>query len=153
MLFIIHSAMNVIDHVQKQSEKFFINAAITQKVFENSSKKKLAIFIFINDYNYNMNDVDIANQMQASYTTHQIIWHNWLSILYWILNTAIINVFHIQHIYKKQQEIYRKNEEDKYRQLQEEYKKKVNPWWSSPDKLSYDYNDPNNSFVDLIFTK
>ena len=61
MLFIIHSATDVINHVQKQSGKFFINAAITQKVFEDSSKKKLAILIFIDDYNYNMNDVDIAN--------------------------------------------------------------------------------------------
>ena len=54
---------DIIDHVKKQSEKFFINAAITQKVFKDSLKKKLAILIFIDDYNYNMNDVNIANQM------------------------------------------------------------------------------------------
>ena len=52
-----------------------------------------------------MNDVNIANQQRIFYKTHLIFKHNWLSILYWFLNAAIVNVFHIQIISMQQQKI------------------------------------------------
>ena len=66
-----------------------------QKVFKGASKKKVKIPIFIDDYNHNMNDVNIANQQRASYKTHLVSQHNWLPILYWLLDAAIINAFRI----------------------------------------------------------
>ena len=52
-----------------------------------------------------MNGVDIANQQRASYETHLVSYRNWLPILYWFLDAAIVNAFCIQYIYMQQQEI------------------------------------------------
>ena len=60
-----------------------------RKVFDDALKKKLKIPIFIDDYNYNMNGVDIANQHRASYETHLVSHRNWLPILYWLLDAAV----------------------------------------------------------------
>ena len=101
----IHSMDNFVDHMQKRPGKTSTNAAIARKVFGDYPKRELAISTFIDDYNHYMNGVDIGNQMRASYTTHLVTLRNWLPILYWILDAAIINAFRIQHIYMQQQGI------------------------------------------------
>jgi len=52
-----------------------------------------------------MNDVNIANQQRAAYSTYLVSQCNWLPILYWLLDAAVINAFRIQYIYMQQQEI------------------------------------------------
>jgi hypothetical protein len=52
-----------------------------------------------------MNGVDIASQQRASYNTYLATHHNWLLILYWLLDAAIVNAFHIQYIYMQQQDM------------------------------------------------
>jgi hypothetical protein len=52
-----------------------------------------------------MNGMDIANQQRASYETHLVSQRNWLPILYWLLDAAIVNAFRIQTIYMQQQEM------------------------------------------------
>jgi len=64
------------------------------KVFDDSSRKKLEISTFLDDYSHYMNGVNIANQMRARYTAHQTSHCNWLPILYWLLDAAIVNAFH-----------------------------------------------------------
>jgi hypothetical protein len=51
---------------------------IVPKVFDDASKKTFAIPTFIDDYNHNMNDVDLANQYRALYETHMSVRCNWL---------------------------------------------------------------------------
>ena len=57
----VHSPTDLIKRERKRLGEKSTNIIIARKVFANASKKKLKIPIFINDYNYNMNDVDIAN--------------------------------------------------------------------------------------------
>ena len=78
----VHYPTNVIERLRKRPKKTSTNAGIVLKVFDDDVTKKLPIFIFINDYNYHMNGMNVANQIRASYITHIIIKYNWLSILY-----------------------------------------------------------------------
>jgi len=100
----IHSATDVIDHLRKRPEKRSTNAGIVLKVFGDSPKKKLAIPVFIDDYSHHMNGVDVANQKRSSYSTHKTTHCNWFPILYWLLDAAIVNAYHIQCVYYKQQQ-------------------------------------------------
>jgi hypothetical protein len=43
-----------------------------------------------------MNGIDLANQYRSSYECHLVTNRSWLSILYWIIDHAIINA-HILH--------------------------------------------------------
>ena len=53
------------------------------------------ISVFINNYNYNMNGVDLANQLREAYDTQRIAYRNWLPILHWILDQAVINAYKV----------------------------------------------------------
>jgi hypothetical protein len=78
----IHSPTDFIERERKRPGEKSTNAEIMRKVFDNASKKRLKIPIFIDDHNYNMNGVNIASQQRASYTTYLASHCNWLSILY-----------------------------------------------------------------------
>ena len=101
----IHSPTDFIERERKRPGEKSTNAEIVRKVFDDVPKKKLTIPSFIDDYNYNMGGVDIAQQHRAAYTTHLVSHRNWLPILYWLLDAAIVNAFRIQYIYMQQQEI------------------------------------------------
>ena len=60
----------------------------------------LEILTFINDYNHNMNSVDLANQHRQPYDTQQIVYQTWIPILHWILDQAAINAYKIATILK-----------------------------------------------------
>jgi hypothetical protein len=49
-----------------------------------------------------MNGVDLANQYRSAYETHRSTQRNWLLILYWFIDIAVVNAFRIQYIYKQQ---------------------------------------------------
>jgi hypothetical protein len=53
--------------------------------------KELEIPIFINDYNHYMNGVDLANQYRSSYEVHLKGYRNWLPLLYFFINAAVVN--------------------------------------------------------------
>ncbi len=101
----IHSPTDFIERERKRPGEKSTNAEIVRKVFDGVPKKKLTIPSFIDDYNYNMGGVDIAEQHRAAYTTHLVSHCNQLPILYWLLDAAIVNAFRIQYIYMQQQEI------------------------------------------------
>ena len=65
-------ALSSIAFYRRRPEKSSTNAEIVLKVFDDASKKTFAISIFIDDYNHNMNDVDIANQQRTSYETRLV---------------------------------------------------------------------------------
>ena len=47
------------------------NATAVRSVFQEDSRKVLPIPEFIDDYNYNMGGVDIADQLRSYYSTQQ----------------------------------------------------------------------------------
>jgi hypothetical protein len=47
----------------------------------------------INDYNYYIGGVDIADQLRAGFSTYQHRVKPWRPLFYWLLDSTIINVF------------------------------------------------------------
>jgi hypothetical protein len=58
----IHFPTGFVERERRRPGEKSINAKIAQKLFDNDSKKKLLIPIFIDDHNHNMNGADIGNQ-------------------------------------------------------------------------------------------
>ena len=88
------------DYTQKQLEKLrkrpaktSTNAAIVRKVFGDCATMELAIPVVIDDYNGNMNGVDLANQLRSVYDTQRMAYRTWLPLFYWILDQSAINAY------------------------------------------------------------
>jgi len=45
-----------------------------------------------------MGGVDITDQRQSSYLSHETSQRNWLPLLFWILDTGITNTYLIAHL-------------------------------------------------------
>ena len=60
----------------------------------------LEILTWVDDYNHNMNSVDLANQHRQSYDTQKIAYQTWFPLLHWILDQAAINAYKIATILK-----------------------------------------------------
>jgi hypothetical protein len=56
-------------------------------------EKKVPIPAVVEDYNQHMGGVDRANQLRAVYTSHQRTQRNWLSLLWFAMDTAMDNAF------------------------------------------------------------
>ncbi|CAG8594768.1 12855_t:CDS:2, partial [Ambispora leptoticha] len=69
------------------------NAAKVREMFGSESKKRLKIFKIVDDYNHYMNSVDLADQLRSYYNTQKISRRNWMPLFFWLLDTAIINVY------------------------------------------------------------
>jgi hypothetical protein len=62
-------------------------------VFGNEPRKNLPIPIFIDDYNHFIGGVDIADQLRSYYCIQRISLRSWYPLFFWILDTAILNVY------------------------------------------------------------
>jgi hypothetical protein len=60
---------------------------------EGQWKANLPIPLCIYDYNFNMNGVDIADQLRSYYATHMISRRTWYPIFFWVLDTILINSY------------------------------------------------------------
>jgi hypothetical protein len=59
----------------------------------HSSKLALPVIRAIDDYNWNMNGVDINDQLREDLSIQQIsVWY-WMIYLQWLINCTIINTF------------------------------------------------------------
>jgi hypothetical protein len=66
----LHSADSFVACRRRRSGKTSINRVIARRAFGKEVTKELEIPIFINDYNYYMNRVDLANQYRSFYKIH-----------------------------------------------------------------------------------
>jgi hypothetical protein len=55
----------------------------------------------IDDYNHHMGGVDIANQLRAGFSTQQCGLKPWRPLFYWLLDTMIINAYHLSKHQRK----------------------------------------------------
>ena len=78
----VHKDDDWIEHVQKHPSKTSTNTATAQKSFDNKPIAKLKIPRLIDDYNYYISGVDIANQLRAVYETHHKLFHSWWPLFY-----------------------------------------------------------------------
>ena len=62
----------------------------------------LTIPDLIDDYNHNMNGVDLADQLRASYHTHLRGVRNWLPLFYWLVDTIKVNSYLIWRMHYPQ---------------------------------------------------
>jgi len=61
--------------------------------FGEDNEKELQILVAINDYNFHMEGVDIADLYHSYYNTQMITCRTWFPIFFWALNTALINFY------------------------------------------------------------
>ena len=72
------------------------NTVIARKPFEGlGSRAELEIPHYINDYNFNMGGVDIADQHRSAFKTQRKAIRNWYPNWYWMLDHAYINAFKV----------------------------------------------------------
>ena len=55
----------------------------------------------INDYNYYIGGVDIADQLRAKFSTQQRGVKPWRPLFYWLLDSTIINAFRLSEHQRK----------------------------------------------------
>ena len=55
----------------------------------------------INDYNYHMGRVDIADQLRTGFSTQQRGVKPWRPLFYWLLDSTIINAFRLSEHQRK----------------------------------------------------
>jgi hypothetical protein len=104
----MHTVHNVSDYVERERRrpsKTSTNATVVRKAFGEAVTKKMHIPRFIDDYNYHMGGVDIANQYRESYETHRTSWRNWICIFSWIIDQAIINTYRVMYTHQLEQGI------------------------------------------------
>ena len=96
MLSIIHeinSNENRIERVWCQPRETSANATKVREVFGTTSKKSLPIPIIIDNYDHFMGGMDIADQLHGYYATQLAVRRTWMSLFFWLLDTAIINSY------------------------------------------------------------
>jgi hypothetical protein len=94
----IYRAEDYIFRIRKRSTETSTNAKNARKPFGDQTQKDLEIPLYINDYNHNMNGVDLANQLRQAYEIQRIGYRTWLPLFYWVLNQAVVNAFKLSSL-------------------------------------------------------
>lgn len=98
MLFITsyHDIKKKVERLRRWPKKTSTNATVVRDIFQDQSRKVLPISGFIDDYNYHMDSVDIADQLRSYYTIQQKCHRNWFPLFYWLLDPSLVNAYRIQ---------------------------------------------------------
>jgi hypothetical protein len=91
----VHKASSWVTSKRNRPSETSTNATVVREVFGDLPFMDLDIPAFINDYNHNMNSVDLANQHRQPYNTQRIAYRTWIPLLHWILDQATINAYKI----------------------------------------------------------
>ena len=81
--------------VRKRPAKTLTNGRIIRQVFRSEHTKELQIPCLINDYNYYIEGVDLANQYKEPYKTYRPTSRTWWPLFYWLINIACINAYRL----------------------------------------------------------
>ena len=93
-----HDIRKKVERLRRRPKITSSNATAVHSVFQEESRKVLPIPEFIDDYNYNMGGVDIADQLRSYYSTQQPSCRNWLPLFYCLLDTSLVNAYRIQRM-------------------------------------------------------
>lgn len=95
-----HDIHKTVVRLRRRPKLSSTNGQMVREVFGNQVCKAIPIPVFIDDYNYNMGGVDIADQLRSYYSVQQKARRNWLPYFYWLLDTTIINTYQMhRHLY------------------------------------------------------
>ena len=92
----IHSLIgekSEISRKRKRPGRKSTNARRALAEFGEDHEKELQIPVAINDYNFHMGGVDIADQYRSYYDTQLTTFRTWFPIFFWALDTALINSY------------------------------------------------------------
>ena len=89
----VHEASSQVTRFRKRPQTTSTNAVTARKVFGDLSRKELDIPTFIDDYNHNMNGVDLANQFRQVYDTQRISYRIWFPLMHWVFDQAATNAY------------------------------------------------------------
>lgn len=73
------------------------NAQNVQQIFNGQPRALLNIPKVIDNYNFNMNGVDVSDQYRSYYSTQLTVYRTWMPFFFWILDTAIVNAYRLHH--------------------------------------------------------
>lgn len=93
-----HDISLTVERLRRRPKKTSTNATTVRGIFGDQARKKLPIPQFIDDYNYYMGGVDIADQLRSYYPTQQRSCRNWYPLFYWLLDTTLVNCYRIQRM-------------------------------------------------------
>ncbi|PWW73646.1 hypothetical protein C7212DRAFT_216708 [Tuber magnatum] len=94
LLSTIRQITDFVNHKLNKPRATSTNATTTCHAFAPGRQKEiLPIPLIIDDYTHSMNGVDPADHLCASYPTQLKALRNWLPLLFWILDTSIVNSF------------------------------------------------------------
>lgn len=90
---------------------------MVREVFGNQVCKAIPIPVFIDDYNYNMGGVDIADRLRSYYSVQQKAPRNWLPYFYWLLDTTIINTYKMHRHMNTNHRVCKTSSSNSYKKL------------------------------------
>ncbi|KAI3655925.1 hypothetical protein MP638_006061, partial [Amoeboaphelidium occidentale] len=96
----IHRTADLVEAPKKHPRENSNNSATRNDLFGENAVLPLKIPTIINDYNHNMNGVDIADQMRSNYATQRTHYRTWVPLFYCCLDTAIVNAYMILKLAK-----------------------------------------------------
>ncbi|KAI3655419.1 hypothetical protein MP638_001428, partial [Amoeboaphelidium occidentale] len=96
----IHKTADLVEVPRKHPRDNSNNSATRNDLFGENAVLPLKIPKIINDYNHNMNGVDIADQMRSNYATQRTHYRTWVPLFYCCLDTAIVNAYMILKLAK-----------------------------------------------------
>jgi len=97
MMTTIHDVNDCVVANRKRPKKKGNPAAC--EVSGTTVRKLLTIPLMINDFNYHMGGVDIADQLRSYYYTQLPSSRSWLPLFYWLLDTTIVNSYILFRMY------------------------------------------------------
>ena len=80
------------------------NGRMVRWIFGDNARMDLPIPLIIDNYNFNMNGVDRADQLRASIECHRKGNRNWLPLLWWLLDSVKVNAYLLYKYQYKEKE-------------------------------------------------
>lgn len=84
-----------IERLRKRPSGKSTHTLAARKAFDDKSQTTMPIPRIINDYNYYIGEVDIADQQRSNYMTQRKALRSWFPLFCWILDHACINAFRV----------------------------------------------------------
>ena len=98
----IHSGRKQVLRNRKRPKN---GSKLVQSTWKGASRKQLMIPDFINNYNHYINEVNLADQIRAAYSTQRRTRLTWVPLCHYLLDTTTVNAFLIWRTLNQQQSI------------------------------------------------
>ena len=84
---------HTIERVRKRPRLTCTNEAIVRQFFNRNPTARLEIPTVVDDYNLFIGGIDIADRLQAVYTSHLPSRRTWFSLFFWLLDCCASNAY------------------------------------------------------------